>query len=103
MALYPIYLLTNLKLIFMPVINDDYFLAYCLIINTVASMIGAPFWGYFGDIKGFSFTLVVITVCDTLIKFYGIFVTSKWGLVSLFFILGFVDKGMLTIVGPGLA
>jgi hypothetical protein len=95
--------MTNLKLIFMPVINDDYFLAYCLIINTVASMIGAPFWGYFGDIKGFSSTLVAITICDTLIKLYGIFVSSRFGLGFLFFILGFVDKGMLTIVGPGLA
>lgn len=49
MGVYQIYLTTNLKLIYMPIVNDDHFLAFCMVLYTVVGIIGAMFWGYVGD------------------------------------------------------
>lgn len=100
--LYLIYLSLYMKLIFMPILNDDHFLVYCSVLLTVSAIFGAPFWGYIGDKKGFKFTLLLILFFDISIKILGIFCQKKWNLMILYFVLGFNDKGILTIVGPGL-
>lgn len=102
MAFYSIYLSMNLKLIYLPIINDDHFLGYCSIIGTVAGMLGAGFWGFLGDKYGFKMIFVQIAFFDFIVKFFGIWVSEKAGLVGLFFMLGFNDKGFITIIGPGL-
>jgi hypothetical protein len=33
----------------MPVFNDDHFLATCIVINTVSSILGTFLWGYLAD------------------------------------------------------
>ncbi len=91
-----------MKLIFMPIINDDHFLAFCSVVLTVSAVFGAPFWGYVGDAKGFKFTLLLIILIDILAKIVGLFCQRKWNLMALYFMLGFNDKGVLTIIGPGL-
>lgn len=102
MPIYLIYMVLNVKLIYMPIINDDHFLSYCSALVTISAVVGAPLWGYIADLRGFKFTLLIIVCLDTLIKLLGVFCVEKWNLALLFFFLGANDKGMLTIVGPGL-
>jgi DHA1 family multidrug resistance protein-like MFS transporter len=100
--LYIIYLNLYMKLIFMPIINDDHFLASCAIVVTLSAIIGAPFWGYMGDSIGFKKTLLIILISDILCKIFGIFCSEKWNIIMLYSMLSFNDKGILTIIGPGL-
>lgn len=93
----------NLKIIYMPILHDDQFIVYCVIASIIASILGALFWGYLADLKGFYFTLIVLTFLDLLVKIYGIIVTSKLSVLTFFIFIGLVDKAMLTIMGPGLA
>lgn len=86
----------------MPIVNDDHYLASCAVVLTVATVIGAPFWGYVGDHKGFKFTLLIIIICDTVVKILGLFCKQKWNIILLYFMLSFNDKGIYTIIGPGL-
>ena len=85
----------------MPIINDDHFLSYCIALVTVSAVV-APFWGELCDSKGFKTTLLVVTLFDSLTKVFGIYCDQKWSLCLLFFLLGANDKGLLTIIGPGL-
>jgi hypothetical protein len=41
-------------------------------------------------------------VFDSIVKIFGVFAMDKWSLALLFFMLGANDKGLLTIIGPGL-
>lgn len=86
----------------MPIINDDHFLAFCSVVLTVSAIFGAPFWGYIGDKKGFKTTLLIVLLVDIAVKIFGLFCQQKWNLMMLYFMLGFNDKGILTIIGPGL-
>lgn len=86
----------------MPLINDDHYLAYCSVVLTISAIIGAPLWGAIGDRYGFKLTLVLIIGIDLACKIGGWFCRSKWNLMLMYFLLGFNDKGILTIIGPGL-
>jgi len=96
-----IYLVLNMKILFLPIINDDHFLAFCSILVTI-SAVGGAFWGKIADRHGFKKTLVIIISFDIICKILGVFCTKKWNLALLYFMLGFNDKGILTLVGPGL-
>lgn len=91
-----------MKLTFMPIINDDHYLAYCSVVLTASAIIGAPFWGSTGDKIGFKKTLFIVVIIDLICKILGLFCQEKWNLIILYFMLGFNDKGILTIIGPGL-
>ena len=101
-GLYQIFLLMNIKIIYMPIIGDDYFIVSCAMLNTGVSIGGAFFWGYLGDKLGFFKTLLFFTLLDALIKICGVFAMSKLQIVLLFAGIGLVDKAMLTTMGPGL-
>ncbi len=73
LPLYVIYLNLYMKLIVMPIINDDHYLASCAISITIAAIIGAPFWGFIGDLKGFKFTFLLVISLDIVLKFFGLF------------------------------
>jgi MFS family permease len=73
MPIYLIYLVLNVKLIYMPLINDDHFLSYCSALVTVSAVVGAPFWGYIGDERGFKSALLILVCFDTVIKLLGVF------------------------------
>ncbi len=75
MPIYLIYLLLNVKLIYMPLINDDHFLSYCSALVTVSAIVGAPFWGYISDAYGFRTTLAAIVTFDCFVKIFGLFCT----------------------------
>lgn len=92
----------NMKYLYMPIINDDHFLIFCSALVTIAAIVGAAFWGYIGDQIGFKKTLVLIVATDCIVKIAGVNCTQKWTLSFLFFFLGINDKGLLTIIGPGL-
>lgn len=100
--MYLIYLVLYMKLVFMPIINDDHYLAFCSVILTASAIIGAPLWGYLGDKLGFKKTLLLVVSVDLCCKVIGVFCQHKWNLALMYFALGFNDKGILTIVGPGL-
>lgn len=86
----------------MPLLNNDLFLVYCVVVSTALSIAGALFWGYFADSKGFYPALLVFTVLDCVVKILGSFARSEVTVMMLFIGLGFVDKAMITIIGPGL-
>ena len=100
--LYLIYMVLYMKLIFMPIINDDHYLAFCSVVLTISAICGGPFWGHIGDKMGFKKTLLVVLLVDISCKVLGLFCTEKYNLFLLYFFLGFNDKGILTIIGPGL-
>jgi MFS family permease len=100
--LYLIYLTLFMKIIFMPIINDDGYLAMCAVILTIAGMIGAPFWGIVADRKGFKKTLLLVCLVDLATKSIGLFCSQKWNIVIMYFMIGFNDRGIITIIGPGL-
>lgn len=91
-----------MKIIFMPIVNDDRFLAMCAIILTISAIFGAPFWGLLADNFGFKKTLFIVCVVDIICKFFGIFCNQKWSIAVMYFLAGFTDKGVMTIIGPGL-
>lgn len=92
----------NMKIIYMPILKDDLFIVYCAIINITFSIIGALFWGYIADQRGFTYALIVLTFLDCVVKIFGMFAMSKMSVMILFVGLGFVDKAMITISGPGM-
>ena len=100
--LYLIYLTLFMKIIFMPIINDDGYLAMCAVILTIAGMIRAPFWGIVADRKGFKKTLLLVCLVDLATKSIGLFCSQKWNIVIMYFMIGFNDRGIITIIGPGL-
>ena len=91
-----------MKIIFMPIINDDGYLAMCSVVLTVAGMLGAPFWGTVADRAGFKKTLLLVCLTDLVTKLIGLFCTEKWNIVVMYFMIGFNDRGIITIIGPGL-
>lgn len=86
----------------MPIINDDQYLAMCSVVLTVAGMIGGPFWGFVADNKGFKKTLLLVCITDLVTKIVGLECTEKWNIVIMYFMVGFNDRGIITIIGPGL-
>ena len=100
--LYLVYLILFMKIIFMPIINDDAYLAMCSILLTISGMIGAPFWGIVADKVGFKRTLFLVCVADIITKIIGLECTDKWNIIIMYFMIGFNDRGIVTIIGPGL-
>ena len=70
--LYLVYLTSFMKIIFMPIINDDGYLAICSIMLTISGMIGAPFWGIVADHSGFKKTLLLLCLSDLVTKIIGL-------------------------------
>ena len=72
-GIFQIYITTNVKLIYMSIIDDDHFLVYSIMVGVFVSTFGAFFWGYLGDQKGFFVSLLFFTVLDCISKLFGIF------------------------------
>lgn len=86
----------------MPILHDDQFIVYCSIACMISSILGAFVWGYMADSRGFYLTLLILTFLDLIAKIYGGFAVTKPTVLIFFIAIGFVDKAMLTIMGPGL-
>ena len=70
-------------------------------VSSVVAICGAFFWGFLGDIKGFSFTVLVIAVLDFIIKIYSDFALNKTMVFIMFILVGIPSKSMTTVMGPG--
>ena len=101
-GVFQIYINTNVKLIYMSIVDDDHFLAYSTMAGVFASTFGAFIWGYLGDHKGFYLSLLLFTILDCVFKLFGCFAETKPTIMMMFILLGITDKGMLTLMGPGL-
>lgn len=75
-GIYQIFLGTNLKIIYMPMVNNDIFLSYCAIVGSMSSIAGAFFWGYIADKHNFYVILLIFSISDAFIKLYGRFATT---------------------------
>ena len=91
----------NLKIIFMPIVNDDHFLGYVSILCNVISIGGAFLWGLIGDKKGIAFSLLVLAVADFFVKMYSNFALTKPTIVLMMILIGILSKAMATLAGPG--
>lgn len=100
--LYIVYLLNNIKLIYISSINDDHFLGYALVATTVTSIVGTFIWGFVAHQRGLAFTMLVLVGVDTAVKVFGLFADDKPTLFILMFMIGLTSRGMMTIAGPGL-
>lgn len=96
------YALTNFKIIFLPIINDDHYLTYILVVYSAASMAGTFYWGWYGDRHGITKTMLFIAVADSLVKLLLFLIAGKFWYGLYFLLIGVFDKGMVTVVGPGL-
>lgn len=67
------------------------------------SLVGTFYWGGLADRKGFAATFVRLVMVDAVVKL-GLWVVGggRFGVLGYFLVIGFFDKGMMTIVGPGL-
>jgi hypothetical protein len=100
-GLYEIHLMMNFKIIFMPLITDDHFLTYSIMLCTLVSIGGAFLWGCLGDLKGISFTILVLSVLDLLGKIFSDFAITKPTVLIMVILVGLVSKSMTTLAGPG--
>jgi hypothetical protein len=71
-------------------------------IGAIFSMFGSFCWGYFGDKHGFFFTLLCFALSECGIKLFACFSFTKPMIMCMFILLGLTDKGMLTLMGPGM-
>ena len=100
-SLFEIHLIMNLKIIFMPIVNDDHFLAYVSMLLNIVSIGGAFLWGFIGDKKGIAFSLLVLAIADFFIKIYSDFAVTKPTIVVMMILIGIISKAMATLAGPG--
>lgn len=99
---YPIYVLNNFKVIYLPIYNDDHFLAVCIIICTVSNIVGTFLWGYLAQKFGNITTMIFIVTVSLISGILGFF--SKTSLILIIYIvfIGLADRGMETVTGPAL-
>jgi len=100
--IYPIYLLNNFKVIYLPMLNDDHLLAYCLTINSIANIFGTFLWGFLADKYGVLKTITVIGSFSLLGGILGFFSNNFIVLIIFMIIFGLGDRGMETVAGPAL-
>jgi hypothetical protein len=91
----------NFKIIYIPVIADDHFLSYCIMLCSVVSIVGAFFWGWMGDLKGVAFTILVLSILDFGGKLFSDFALTKPTIVTMVILVGLISKSMTTLAGPG--
>jgi MFS family permease len=92
--LLPIYVGTNFKVIYMPIINNDHFLSYCLIVNTITNILGTFFWGWLGDSQGIYFSILIVVISNIIVSCFCLLATSNASLLLFAFFLGLTDRGM---------
>ncbi len=100
-GLYEIHLMMNFKIIYMPVVTDDHFLSYSIMLCSLVSIVGAFFWGCLGDIKGVAFTILILSILDFGSKLFSDFALSKPTIIIMVILVGLISKSMTTLAGPG--
>lgn len=90
----------NFKIILMPIIGDDHFLGYCIMLCQIVAICGAFIWGSLGDLKGAAFTILILSVLDFGGKMFSDFALNKATIIMMVILIGFISKSMTTIAGP---
>ena len=101
-SLLPTYTCSYFKIIFMPLVGDDYTLTLIAASYSLANIFGAIVWGYFADKKGVVFTLMAIVSVDSVLKLLSFGLNTTFALQVFYPLAGLLDKGTLTVVSPGL-
>jgi hypothetical protein len=91
----------NFKIIYIPVLADDHFLSYCIMLCSVVSIFGAFFWGWLGDSKGVALTILVLSILDFGGKLFSDFALTKPTILTMVILVGLISKSMTTLAGPG--
>lgn len=101
--LFLFFLNLNFKTFLLKEINDDHFLTYITAITLIVSSIANLFWGILGDKKDKNLILKTLTIMlfFTCI-IYGYSTSSKILLATFTILLGILDSGVITIMGPAL-
>lgn len=100
-GLYEIHLMMNFKIIYMPVVTDDHFLSYSIMLCSIVSIVGAFLWGCLGDLKGVAFTILILSILDFGSKLFSDFALSKPTIIIMVILVGLISKSMTTLAGPG--
>ena len=100
--IYPIYLLNNFKVIYLPIFNDDHFLASMIVINTVCNILGTFLWGFLAQKFGNIMTIGMVAGFGFISGLFGFFSEHSFALVVFISLVGLADRGMETIIGPAL-
>ena len=88
LCLYQMYLKANAKLIYMPIIQDDYFITLALTLSILFAILATAFWGVLGDKKGAAFSYLFLVIADTIFKIFMNFSSSKTTLMIGFILIG---------------
>ena len=84
----------------MPIVGDDHFLGYSMMLCSFVSIAGAFIWGYLGDLKGAAYTILILSMLDFGGKIYSDFALSKPMIIGMVILIGLISKSMTTIAGP---
>ena len=102
-TLYEVQLVLNLKIVYLPVVEDDHFLTYCIVILAIFGVVSAYGWGHVCDKKGIGFCMLLFVILDTALKLFSLVTQNKATLVILMMLVGLETKALGTFVAPGWA
>ena len=92
----------NLKIIFMPIFQDDHFITESFQVANFLSITGALFWGFLGDKLGNSSAILIYSFVDLFGKIYLSFCSDKTNFLIALIFVGFTEKAMIVFIGPAL-
>ncbi len=91
--IYLVYLLNNFKVIFMPIFNDDYFLAACITVNTIYyQYIGHFSKGFLAHKLGNIKTVSLVGACTLIGGILGFFSKNKVAIIVFIIFFGVDDR-----------
>ncbi|EAS05631.2 MFS transporter (macronuclear) [Tetrahymena thermophila SB210] len=103
LSCFSLFISINFKTYGLTKINDDHFLTYIITFSTLISSISNIGWGYLVD--KYNFKLVYLRLILVILAagfLFPIFSDSKIGFYIFFQILSASERGLYTIIGPGL-
>ncbi|KAL4512575.1 hypothetical protein ABPG72_020412 [Tetrahymena utriculariae] len=103
LSCFSLFISINFKTYGLTKINDDHFLTYIITFSTLISSISNIGWGYLVDKYNFKTVYLRLILVILAAGFlFPIFSDSKLGFYIFFQILSASERGLYTIIGPGL-
>ncbi|KAL4483010.1 hypothetical protein ABPG74_019036 [Tetrahymena malaccensis] len=103
LSCFSLFISINFKTYGLTKINDDHFLTYIITFSTLISSISNIGWGYLVDKYNFKTVYLRLIIVILAAGFlFPIFSDSKLGFYIFFQILSASERGLYTIIGPGL-
>ncbi|EGR30235.1 major facilitator superfamily protein, putative [Ichthyophthirius multifiliis] len=103
LSCFSLFISLNYKTYGLTKINDDHFLTYLISITTIVSSLSNILWGYLVDRYQFR-SVYIFLICIILISgfIFPIISSNIFGFSIIYQILGSTERGLYTIIGPGL-